>query len=196
MREFEDRFWSKVDKTGDCWEWNAAKLPFGYGLFGSNGKTFRAHRVAWELTFGKIEGRLLVCHKCDNPPCVNPDHLFLGTHKDNFDDMVSKNRSQFEVKLSEEIVRKMVVIYNSHLGIRMRHLAKEFGVDTVTVSAIFTNKTWKTVHWNDRKTGESLTYWLERNCLEGLTDDEVEYWRKVFKESWENDKRTLENKSG
>lgn len=71
-----DRFWSKVDATGPCWEWTAARLSSGgYGAFRLNGKTQRAHRVAWELLVGPIPEGLVLDHLCRNPVCVNPDHL-------------------------------------------------------------------------------------------------------------------------
>lgn len=91
-----DRFWSKVDRTGTgCWLWLASLTGAGYGQFWLNGRREGAHRVAWELTYGPIPDGLLVCHDCpdgDNPRCVNPAHLFLGTTKDNADDMVAKGR--------------------------------------------------------------------------------------------------------
>lgn len=90
------RFWSKVDKTGDCWVWTAGTRGRGshrYGAIRINGKNRSAHRVSWELTNGPIPGGLVVCHHCDNPPCVRPDHLFLGTVQDNALDRDRKGRS-------------------------------------------------------------------------------------------------------
>ena len=86
-----DRFWSKVEKGDGCWIWKGAKLPHGYGLFSFNNKTHRAHRMSWALSNGDI-GNQFVLHKCDNPSCVNPDHLFLGTQRENVEDMVRKGR--------------------------------------------------------------------------------------------------------
>ena len=89
------RFWSKVDRCGpdDCWEWKAGKHRQGYGLLPYRRTHYHSHRVSWFLTFGAIPAGMFVCHHCDNPPCVNPSHLFLGTAKDNAQDMIKKGRS-------------------------------------------------------------------------------------------------------
>jgi hypothetical protein len=91
----EERFWSKVKigRPDDCWEWQASRTKKGYGSFGiTSRKVVGAHRIAWELTNGSIPEGLEVLHSCDNPPCCNPAHLFLGTKKDNRIDCVNKNR--------------------------------------------------------------------------------------------------------
>ena len=85
-------FWFRVDKRQDCWLWLGSVNNYGYGTLGHNKKVILAHRYAWEITNGAIPDGLLVCHSCDNPPCVNPDHLFLGTHTDNLNDCISKGR--------------------------------------------------------------------------------------------------------
>ena len=92
-----NRFWSKIQKTRTCWLWNASKRNKGYGAFvypSENGDIVqgRAHRFSWELHYGRIPNNLCVLHKCDNPSCVNPFHLFLGTKKQNNLDMVKKGR--------------------------------------------------------------------------------------------------------
>jgi DNA-binding transcriptional regulator YiaG len=93
----EQRFWAKVNKTDsadECWEWTASKDAKGYGYFYKEGRggMARAHRISYELNLGPIPAGLLVCHKCDNPGCINPNHLFLGTDKDNSDDKMKKGR--------------------------------------------------------------------------------------------------------
>ena len=86
------RFWAKVAIGDGCWTWTAAITAFGYGVIQWQGKKRPAHRIAWELTYGPIPAGKWVLHKCDNPPCVRPDHLFLGTVIDNVADMVAKGR--------------------------------------------------------------------------------------------------------
>ena len=90
----EQRFWAKVDKRqpGDCWMWTASTFKTGYGKINGGARTLYAHRVSYELAFGPITDGLYVCHHCDVRLCVNPNHLFLGTSKDNAVDMVQKGR--------------------------------------------------------------------------------------------------------
>ena len=92
------RFHSRVDiKPGvECFIWNAARTSAGYGEMRFNGKQHYAHRLAWQHYRGPISPGLCVLHKCDNPPCVNPDHLFLGTKQDNVTDMMSKGRQRMD----------------------------------------------------------------------------------------------------
>jgi len=89
------RFWDKVEKTDGCWLWTASKSEDGYGYFRFDGGMRKAHRMSWLFTNGEIPEGMFVCHSCDNPSCVNPEHLWLGTNQDNQDDMNEKGRHGF-----------------------------------------------------------------------------------------------------
>ena len=89
------RFWSKVARGAGCWAWQASRDRHGYGRFGLDGHVEYAHRVAWVLTRGAIPQGLRVLHRCDNPPCCNPAHLYLGTPAQNTADMISRGREGF-----------------------------------------------------------------------------------------------------
>jgi hypothetical protein len=154
-RSIEERFWEKVNKTGKCWEWKSVRNPDGYGLFlrpnSYNNPTpwEKAHRMSYMLTIGDIPTGLCVCHKCDNPPCVRPDHLFLGTPADNARDMWKKGRGRIPrlygeksgaAKLSEEDVRKIRKMLPRMTN---RQIATRFGVTISNISVIRNNKSWK-----------------------------------------------------
>jgi hypothetical protein len=141
------RFWRKVAKTSvdACWPWNGSRKHF-YGLFYINRKQAQAHRVAWELTFGKITSAdLFVCHRCDNPPCVNPAHLFLGTASDNNRDKDEKGRGvslrgekSGSSKLTEAQARDA-----KYGGKPVDQLAREFSVTPGCIHNIRSGVTWK-----------------------------------------------------
>jgi hypothetical protein len=88
----EAKFWAKVRKAAGCWEWIADRTAKGYGRKRWGSRVVLAHRLSWELANGPIPAGLSVCHHCDNPPCVRPSHLFLGTARENVRDMVQKGR--------------------------------------------------------------------------------------------------------
>lgn len=93
--ERAEHFWSKVDKSDSegCWLWTGSRNAKGYGHYCiRRSRTRYAHRFAYSLTYGPVSSRIMVCHKCDNPPCVRPDHLFLGTNSDNIQDSLKKGR--------------------------------------------------------------------------------------------------------
>ncbi len=97
-RPLYEVFFRHVKKEECCWTWTGSLGKWGYGHFRVDSKTMLAHRVSWMLHNGEIPNGLFVCHHCDNPKCVNPEHLFLGTHQDNIDDMMSKGRYVSGVK--------------------------------------------------------------------------------------------------
>lgn len=152
-----ERFWDKVDRRGDdeCWEWTASKIPSGYGAFRHKGKTLTASRVAWKLTNGPIPdgehyGTTCVCHKCDNPACCNPGHLFLGTQQDNIADMFEKGRDNRArgirhgmSKLTDTDVRLIKIWLG--LGYFQQEIADAFGVCQVNISSIKLGNTWRHV---------------------------------------------------
>jgi hypothetical protein len=141
-------FWAKVSTNGHpkgCWVWRGAKTASGYGVFQMGvGNTVRAHRIAYVLMYGAFDDALVVCHKCDNRECVNPDHLFVGTNADNSADMSRKGRAARLrgaangcSKLTESIV---VSIYQDPRT--NRDIAADYGVASSLVSLIRHRKVW------------------------------------------------------
>ncbi len=137
-----DRFWPRVRKTAGCWEWTGRRYPRGYGAFTIGGRGVQAHRVAWELARGLIPAGMLVCHACDNPPCVRPDHLFLGTQSDNMCDMAAKGRHPYprgedhhQARLSNADRAEIRRLYAAG-GVTQAAIADRFGVCPSHVSRI------------------------------------------------------------
>ncbi len=140
-----DRFWSRVDKSGDCWLWTGSLHDWGYGQFLLVDKRFYAHRLAWALFHGAIPPGIMVCHRCDVPRCVRPDHLFLGTPKQNSEDMVRKGRGRPGMvgkKLDQERASEIRCRYAAG-GVSQAELAREFGVSGNTVWRIVRGYIWK-----------------------------------------------------
>lgn len=143
------RFWPKVARGGpdDCWLWTAGVNHAGYGsMGGGRGVTLLAHRVSWEVHRGPIPQGLFVCHHCDNPPCVNPRHLFIGSQRDNMDDKVRKGRQRRGqchclAKLTEVDVQSIRRRYAAS-SITQQALADEFGITQSNVSMIVNGVTW------------------------------------------------------
>lgn len=147
-RSTEDRFWSKVQKTDGCWTWTASKDSCGYGTFRLSGKIRKAHRVSYELSHGPIPDGMHVCHRCDVPACVNPSHLFLGTHADNMADMAAKGRAtppkgaeHHSAKLTEVQVVYIRWLFASGL-MKQRQLAESFGVSRGLIGHISQRRKW------------------------------------------------------
>lgn len=159
-----DHFWSKVDRSGGphaCWPWSTGPFRSGYGVFRVNGKQRLTHRIAWEVVNGPIPDGLFVCHHCDNPPCCNPSHFFLGTNADNMADMRAKGRQA----RGQQVVRrdprnctrgeqhpsaKLTKVAAADIRRRYRNgeadqatLAAEYGVSQVSISKLLSGRTWR-----------------------------------------------------
>ena len=136
-------------QEGDCSVWTSERDKKGYGLIYRPGAPrLRAHRAAWELANGPIPDGLFVLHACDNPPCCNTAHLFLGTKADNNADMYSKGRAALgsrngHAKLTESNVREIRALLAS--GLLQREIAERFGVTQTTISPLLRGVTWKHV---------------------------------------------------
>jgi len=145
--EWKERFWQKVHKTDRCWLWIGGKFGSGYGAFNDrNRKPQGAHRISWLFHFGEIPSGLLVCHHCDNPICVRPDHLFVGTEKDNQVDRVRKGRGGIgERNGNSKLTTEKVKLMRQKLaaGATTTMVAKEFGVSQEMASYIRLNRYWK-----------------------------------------------------
>ena len=156
------RFWSKVDRSGGpetCWPWRASGNGRGYGHFSigrTPGTMAYAHRVAWVLSYGPIPEGLEVCHNCpggDNPRCVNPAHLWLGTHLENVRDMCRKGRrrppavplgeAHHAAKLTEQAVRE--IHFRAAAGESQRSLARRFALSRPTIHGVIVGTAWRHV---------------------------------------------------
>lgn len=157
----EESFWAKVARHegNACWEWRAQKSPSGYGKVTFRGRSWRAHRLAYVFEHGAIPAGLLICHHCDNPGCVRPDHLFAGESKDNSQDMVRKGRAAVgtrsgrytkperncrgEASPNSKLTWDDVDWIRSLSGVATRYaLAKSFGVTWSTVDGIIKGRAW------------------------------------------------------
>jgi len=139
------RFWSKakVGRKNKCWNWKASKTNDGYGRIQVNKENWLAHRLSWTIHNGRIPKGMHVLHKCDNPACINPSHLFLGSHLDNMRDKTKKGRGakgekHGRSKLTKEQAIK--IFYDTDL---QKNIAKKHGINSVTVSLIKSRKRWK-----------------------------------------------------
>lgn len=152
MTNLPERIDNAIDRTGDCWIWTKSRDKNGYGKTSitSDGVTrhVRAHRVLWELVNGPIPEGKMVCHRCDNPPCVNPDHLFLGDALSNMRDKIAKGRATYSIH-EEHPMRKLdwpavEAIRNKYLlGHSRQALAEEYGISAGHVWSIVMGKVWK-----------------------------------------------------
>lgn len=144
----EIRFFKRVQKTDSCWVWIGKKHSDGYGEMTINFKVKKTHRYSWEIHRGEIPKGMLVCHKCDNPPCVNPEHLFLGTNADNSLDRKIKGRAYRHLgeangraKLNKKQVAQIRALRSR--GIKRKIVAEKFNVAMVTIDKIHYGETWR-----------------------------------------------------
>lgn len=154
-----EHFWYGVEIKEDnnaCWEWKrglATTKDIGqYGVIWFDGKKHKAHRIAWVVSRGPIEGEMFVCHKCDNPKCCNPQHLFLGTPKDNVADCLNKGRAhkesgsrRYNAKLTEEVIAilKAEAPYRKYgWGVAM---AKKYGVAPTAINNVIAGRRWRQI---------------------------------------------------
>lgn len=136
------------EPNSGCWLWLGHIEQGGYGKARFRRRAYRAHRLSWEAFHGPIQDGLFVCHRCDNPACVNPDHLWLGTHEENMQDMRDKGRAPFGTdqrgesnpfcRLTEEIVRKVRAASGTCPEIAIR-----FGLNKWTVHDVRARRTWR-----------------------------------------------------
>lgn len=157
LPSIEQRFWSKVNKDGptqphmdtSCWEWlGYCNKNYGYGRFSIDGRLGLAHRFSWILQYGELPKDLDILHKCDNPSCVNPSHLLLGTHQDNMQDMVKKGRHR-TLKGEHNSWAKLTRLQVDEIRAKSIHttqaqLGREYGVTQAAIHLIVKGKNWKT----------------------------------------------------
>jgi plasmid maintenance system antidote protein VapI len=151
-----NRFWKYVNKTDGCWLWTGSRTTGGYGQFGVGGRKgtpIGTHRVAWALANGAIPDGLCVCHRCDNPPCVRPDHLFLGTLADNFDDMRAKGRNErgmahhYAKHTDEQVIEVRRAYADGQVS--QAELVRRFGIASTTIGNIVHRRTWTHLSQSD-----------------------------------------------
>lgn len=150
MTDVKIRFWHHVNITNECWLWIGCINNKGYGkIFIDKVRTIYAHRLSYIIHHGSIKQKMFVCHTCDNPACVNPDHLYLGNNTDNMQDCSRKNRTTFGTKSANAKLTEKDVIYikknYTPYKIPMSFFANKFKVNEETVRNIIIGRTWRRV---------------------------------------------------
>lgn len=192
--DYVKRFWSFVDKQEGCWEWTGSLFKQGYGQFSYNRKNTKAHRISYLIHFGELPADLLVCHKCDNRKCVNPQHLFLGTHYDNVQDQISKNRrhdvtgeKNGKSKMTIESVLELVRIVGSG-QMSQNEAAKYFGISQGVISGIMLGKRWSYVTGIKKRQSMKGQACGEGHGFSVLTEDKVKEMRELYASKRYNNK--------
>jgi DNA-binding CsgD family transcriptional regulator len=180
----EERFWEKVDKRGEdeCWNWKPPCNEDGYGDFydSATKKKTSAHRYSYKLHKGPIPEGLCVCHECDNPPCCNPKHLFLGTHADNMRDSAQKGRRLGEKQGRAKLTTSQVIEMKHMLanGAKEKDIAERFAISTESVSCINTGRNWS--HIDIKTTSRGKVHIGENNGSSKLTTSQVIEIKKML----------------
>lgn len=151
-QSLEKKFWKLVNisEADSCWEWQGRRHARGYGTIKDGGKLRLAHRVSWEIHFGPIPEGMCVCHKCDNPPCINPSHFFLGTNQENTADRVAKGRSgrtqgeaNHQAKINNSIVLDIFIFRGDGFG--SKEIAEALCIRRAMVNDVLSRRRWKHV---------------------------------------------------
>lgn len=183
MKPIADRLWAKTDIKGpdDCWEWQGFRHPKGHGQIGrgrrAEGLTY-THIAAWEVENGPVPVGAFVCHRCDNPPCVNPRHLFLGTPADNTADMVAKRRHSHGLRHATKLTETDVIAVRRMLagGSTQQSVADRFSVSRSMIGQIGRFNRWALTESEPEVADELKSRPLpgqNRTCGNGHTYEDV-----------------------
>jgi hypothetical protein len=191
-QSLSERFWSKVSVSGpgDCWPWRASRSRKGYGRINIDRRSHNAHRVAWLLANGAVPDDRMVCHHCDNPPCCNPAHLFLGEAADNTADMMQKGRHRTRVPdllargerfpqarlTNDGVAEARRLRAEGHLSIEQ--IAQRFGVSVATMASALRGDTWS--HVGEKPAVRSRADAMRNRSDKKLSDADVRAIRSEY----------------